>query len=140
MRERLMVVAEDSVGWALTRSLARLGYEVFGVVSPDVALNIATRRELDLVLVALELPGGSGLALCRRIVGMRCDLPVVIVCPEDTVQAAVNAVRAGAFDVLGTPADAKVLDAMVARALAHGQLQRTVKGLRDAGVAKWLGV
>ncbi len=61
-------------------------------------------------------------------------MPVVVVTGNASFDAAVAAIRAGAYDFVTKPVDGKLLALVVARAVQHGQLRQEVKRLRQAVV------
>ena len=69
----------------------------------------------QLVGRAAEMRTLDGLALCERIVGARPDLPVIVVTGHASVDAAIGALRAGAFDFIQKPVEPEIL-ALVIRA------------------------
>ena len=51
----------------------------------------------------------DGLELCSRIIGTRADVPVIVVTGNGSMETAVAAMRAGAYDFLTKPIDVKLL-------------------------------
>ncbi len=74
----------------------------------------------------------GGAELCERILAIRPEVPVVVVTGNASFDAAVAAIRAGAYDFVTKPVDSKLLALVVARAVQHGQLRQEVKRLRRA--------
>ena len=64
-----LIVAEPEadVRSFLERQLRIDGFDVVGTTAPAETLELAERARPDLVLVATELGGGSGLEVCRRL-------------------------------------------------------------------------
>jgi len=63
----LLAEPETDVRSFLERQLANDGFDVFGTKFPGETLDLAERARPDLVLVATDLGGGSGLEVCRRL-------------------------------------------------------------------------
>jgi two-component system response regulator HydG len=80
------------------------------------------------------MPDMSGIEVCERVLGIRPDLPVIVLTGQGNLEAAVAALRAGAFDFLTKPVDLKLLDIAVERAVAHSQLKQEIRRLRQAVV------
>src|SRR5450432_4091117 len=74
--------------------------------------------------------GSSGLDLCRHVRERYEDLPVIVMTAYGTLQAAVDAIRAGAYDFVTKPFELEHLALVVDRALGLHQLRREVKQLR----------
>jgi two-component system response regulator HydG len=72
----------------------------------------------------------SGIELCTRIIGTRPDVPVIVITAHGSMEAAISAMRAGAYDFLTKPVDNKLLGMSITRATQHHRLQTEVKQLR----------
>ncbi len=128
-----MVVDDDeSTCDLLELLLVGEGYDVKVQTSAAAALAHLEDLELDAVLTDLHMDGIDGTELCRRIEAQRPGLPVVVITGHVSVDAAVAAMRAGAYDFLTKPIDTKLLTPVVARAVRHHRLGREVSRLRRA--------
>ncbi|MBI3203678.1 MAG: sigma-54-dependent Fis family transcriptional regulator [Myxococcales bacterium] len=114
----IMVVDDDEdTRLALCDTLADLGHTAVGRHDGEAALREIDREDLDLVLTDLKMPGMSGIDLCRIVVGDRPDVPVVVMTAFGDVDAAVGALRAGAFDFITKPVGTRQLADAVDKAL-----------------------
>jgi two-component system NtrC family sensor kinase len=113
-RARILVVDDEpELGRALIDMLADESIDGLWVESAAEALTRLAFGEFDLVLTDLWMPKVSGLQLLRAIAQLDADLPVVLVTNEGEPDAAVEAVRARAFDLLWKPVDrSKLLEAV----------------------------
>ncbi len=116
---------------ALEATLQALGYEVEYTTVPRDALDRVGRENFAAILTDLGMSDMDGLELCSRIVGIRPDIPVIVVTGNASLDVAISAMRAGAYDFLIKPIDEKILTLNVARAVKHHALQVEVKQLRD---------
>src|SRR5689334_18231427 len=114
--------------------LRREGVEVEWRTSGHDVVELVAERDFDVILTDLGMASVGGAELCERILAIRPDVPVVVVTGNASFDAAVGAIRAGAYDFVTKPVDAKLLSLVVARASQHGQLRREVKRLRSAVV------
>ncbi len=83
-----------------------------------------------LVLTDLKMPGMSGMELLDRIRRKTPEVPVVMITAFGTIQSAVEAMRAGAYDYLTKPIDYEELGLVVKRVLEHYRLLAEVRTLR----------
>ena len=67
MARILVVEDDDDIREAYVTQLARDGYSVSAVATAEEALEVLDRREVDLLIVDLWLPGMDGAELCRTI-------------------------------------------------------------------------
>jgi two-component system response regulator HydG len=133
---RVLVIDDDrAMCEMLEEALAELGFATTTRTSPSAALQLLVAQDFDVVVTDLNMPGMSGLELCRRIVEMRRDLPIVILTAFGSMEAAVGAIRAGAWDFLTKPLDVEVLGLAVTRAAQHHALRDEVRRLRQAVAA-----
>lgn len=130
---RIVVVDDDeSMCDLLASALRRQGLEVLTFTHPQEALDAFTEVDVDAVITDVGMTEMSGFALCERIVGMRPGLPVIVLTGQGTMEAAVTAMRVGAYDFLTKPVDTKVLALSVGRAVQHHRLQDELTRLRSA--------
>jgi DNA-binding NtrC family response regulator len=135
MSGRVLVVDDDqSMCEMLELMLRRDALEVEWRTSGLDALELVAERDFDVILTDLGMASLSGAELCERILGIRPDVPVIVVTGNASFDAAVASIRAGAYDFITKPVDAKLLSLVVGRALQHRQLRQEVKRLRRAVV------
>jgi two-component system response regulator PilR (NtrC family) len=109
----LVVDDEDDIRELLDMTLSRMGLDA------DCAANVAEARRLlaektyELCLTDMRLPDGDGLELVRFI-GEQCrDLPVAVITAHGSMENAVSALKAGAFDYVPKPVSLEQLRALV---------------------------
>ena len=81
------------------------------------AFDQLKKRQIDLVITDVIMPGLSGVELLRKVIDSYPQTAVIIVSGVDRPQRALDAVRLGAFDYLIKPCDAEVLELTVNRTL-----------------------
>ncbi len=132
MKPRVMVIDDlDSARQMVKRALAR-SCEVYDFGSVAEALPAVDRAEFDCIVTDLRMPGIDGLEGLRRFKAKVPEIPVIIMTAFATVETAVDAMKAGAFDYLKKPFEPDELELMVMRAVEHGQLRRDNAKLRSA--------
>jgi diguanylate cyclase (GGDEF)-like protein len=114
------LVVEDSGGirHEVSQALREVGAEVLTAGTVHEAFALLIDNRLDLALVAVELPGESGLQVLQHLKaeGER-PLPVLMVTRQDTPEARTALLEAGADDVLSRPVHVGELVARCRRAL-----------------------
>jgi len=98
--------------------------------SPRDALDRVGNETFAAIFTDLGMLDMTGLELCSQIIGVRPDVPVIVVTGNGSMEVAIAAMRAGAYDFLTKPIDVKLLGLSVARAVQHHRLQAEVKKLR----------
>jgi two-component system, NtrC family, response regulator HydG len=133
---RVLVVDDDQAQCELLEaSLGRAGCDVTSTTSPHDALERLANEPFDVIITDLGMTEMDGLELCTRILGTTPDVPIIVVTGHGSMDSAIAAMRAGAYDFLTKPVDSKVLGLSVARATQHHRLNSEVKRLRDVVVA-----
>ena len=132
-KTRILVVDDDdNLRWVLQTQLEDAGYEVAAVQDGPAALASIQESRPALVLTDLKMPGMSGLELLEQIRAEEPDLPVIVITAFGTIQSAVEAVKAGAYDYLTKPIDYDDLALGIRRALEHTHLIQEVRALRQS--------
>jgi DNA-binding NtrC family response regulator len=133
VKTRVLLV-EDDVAMCdlLSAQLGRRGYQVTARHAAAEALALLKAEDVDLVVADHNMPGGSGISLCDELTANRPDLPVVLITAFGSMETAIAAIRAGAYDFLTKPFEIDQLVISLERAAAHRQLKEEVKRLRRA--------
>ncbi len=99
--------------------LVAVGYEVGLAPDGPTALASIADREPDLLILDLQMPGMSGLDVCRAIKGdpFTSQIPILMLTGRAAVEVRVEGFEAGADDYLPKPFDARELRARVASLL-----------------------
>jgi two-component system response regulator AtoC len=130
---RVLVVDDDrSMCELLQAGLVRRGFEVTWRTSAAEALAAMSEGDFDVIVTDLNMPGTNGLELCERVTANRPDVPVVVITAFGSLDTAVAAIRAGAYDFITKPFEMDVLRLTLDRAVQHHRLRDEVKRLRQA--------
>jgi two-component system response regulator HydG len=131
-KPNLMVVDDlDSARQMMKRVLAR-SYDVFDFGSVADALPALDRADFDAIVTDLRMPGIDGIEGLRRFKAKVPDIPVVLVTAFATVETAVEAMKAGAFDYLKKPFEPEELELVVGRAVEYARVRKENARLRTA--------
>jgi len=113
----------------------RAGLNVLGFGSANEFLTTYVPGSPGCLVTDLRMPGIDGLSLVRRLKEGSATLPVIVVTGSGDIQAAVQAMRLAAVDVLLKPFDADVLCARVHQSLEMDAAQRKSLTRRNAARA-----
>ena len=123
--QSLLVADDDRVaGELLAEVLGREGYRVRLADGGETCLRLAETEPFDLALVDLRMPDLDGLTVLKRLGTLQPDLPVVILTAFASIETAIEAVRAGAYDYLSKPFRMEEITVVVRRALEARRLAR----------------
>jgi two-component system response regulator HydG len=126
----ILIVDDDAAMCRmLESSLGASGYETTSRTSAEAALELLSARDFDTVITDVRMRGGNGLELCTRIAESRPDIPVIVITAFGSLETAIEAIRAGAYDFITKPFDLDTLRLTVQRAVRHRVLSRKVERL-----------
>jgi DNA-binding NtrC family response regulator len=118
----LIVDDEPMMADSLRQNLVEEGYDVDAAASGGEALELFERGAHHLVICDLQLPDMDGLKLMRHMKDTRPSTEVIVVTGYGSVQKAVEATKAGAFDFVEKPFDFEELQLRVEHALKQREL------------------
>ena len=129
---RILLVDDDESLRRVTQfQLEQAGYEVATAAGGAEALQALQRSPQDIVVTDLRMPGLSGLELLRKIRADYPEISVVIVTAFGTIETAVEAMKAGAYDYVTKPVNPAELVLIIERALERQRLLEEVRTLRS---------
>ncbi|HTY48688.1 MAG TPA: response regulator, partial [Steroidobacteraceae bacterium] len=130
VRARLLIVDDEGMHMrALCDTLDADGYATTGCESPAEALAAMQRDGFDLLLTDLIMPEMDGIALLRAARQKDPDVAAIVMTGHATIDTAVKAMQAGAYDYIVKPFRAAQLRPVVARAVEARQLRRANREL-----------
>jgi two-component system, NtrC family, response regulator HydG len=130
----LLVVDDDAdMRTMLEAALTSRGHGVELAATLHEALDVLHDRDVDTVITDLKLDGESGLTVCRKSAELRPDVPVIVITAFGSMDSAVAAIRAGAYDFINKPIDLEALTLTVRRAVEHHRLKRELQRLKEGG-------
>ncbi len=126
----LVVEDDDRVRRALRRALSAAGHKVVACADAAAALRELHRQSCDLIVLDIELPGVSGLALCRLLRAQAATrrLPIIIVSSHDREDYKVEAFAAGADDFVVKGQTSRELLTRVGAHLEAAERERALEG------------
>jgi two-component system NtrC family sensor kinase len=138
----LVVEADEHDRATLSRALEAGPYRVLSAADAPTALRLLHEAHCDLILLASEMPGVDGLALCRvlRAQAATKRLPIIVLAGRDEAELAVHAFAAGADDLVVKPATGRELLSRVSAHLEAARRERALAGSnRELGFLADLG-
>ena len=121
-RPQVLIVDDDAQVRKLLKAYLQEENDCRDVASAEEALSVLRSFQFDLVLSDIQMPGLSGLEMVPRILEHSPDTIVIMISGEQTIDYAIEAMRAGAFDYITKPFDLRQVGASVERALKHQRL------------------
>lgn len=115
----------------LADTLIPQGYEVTWLTDARQALESLRQHPYDAVLTDLRMPDMNGIEFCQQIKRDDLEIPVVVMTAFGSFEAAVSAIRAGAFDFVTKPLDMEILDIALRRAVHNSRLRQQVDQLKE---------
>ncbi|NJC87600.1 MAG: sigma-54-dependent Fis family transcriptional regulator [Desulfuromonas sp.] len=121
--ERILIVDdEEGLRRLLVRVLTKSGYEATAVAGGAEALRQVAGESFDLVITDIKMPEMDGLELLRELKAFDPSLPIIVMTAYGTVENAVQALRAGAYDYVAKPFEIDELKLTVDKALERERL------------------
>jgi two-component system response regulator PilR (NtrC family) len=122
MRQKRALVVDDEpdIRDLLSITLGRMEIEVDVAGDHATALRKLGSETYDLALTDMRLPDGDGLSIVEWIQAHRPGMPVAMITAHGNVEAAVRALKLGAFDFISKPLDLGALRKLIAATLRLG--------------------
>jgi len=129
---RLLIVEADAdVRQSLALLLGESGYVVETEADPARALSRATTEDFELILCGIQLPGMDGLSFLRRLRAEGGTALVIMLSEQGAEDAALAALREGAYDYVAQPFQPDEVVMAVRKAEERERLRREVEALRS---------
>ncbi|MBP4000595.1 sigma-54-dependent transcriptional regulator [Pseudomonas koreensis] len=117
-RQKILIVDDEpDIRELLEITLGRMKLDTFSARNLNEAQALLRRESFDLCLTDMRLPDGTGLELVQHIQQRYPQLPVAMITAYGSLETAINALKAGAFDFLTKPVDLTRLRELVGSAL-----------------------
>ena len=122
-RARVLIADDEREIRGVLRDLLSPVYECTAVSSAEEAIAELRQTDFDLVISDIMMRGMSGLEMIPHVRRLLPDAVVIMISGVQTVESAIEALRAGAFDYIMKPFDIQHVEAAVSRALEHHSLR-----------------
>ncbi len=137
MEEILVIDDEKKMHRILQLSLEGIGCRVLTADSGLEGVELARDHLPSLVITDMKMPGMSGMEVLEEIKKIDEQIPVIIMTAYGTVQTAVDAMKAGAFDYILKPFDISEMEVITQKALEYRKLSREIVQLRSELQSKY---
>jgi DNA-binding NtrC family response regulator len=117
---------------AVARRFTRHGLRVQQAANAESALGELERRRFDVALVDMVMPGINGIELLKRIRSATPECEVVLLTGQGTIELAVEAMKAGAYDFITKPFPLAELEVLIEKACERSQLGKENVQLKAA--------
>jgi DNA-binding NtrC family response regulator len=126
----LIVDDEPNAIKVLSAILSDAGYDVTESQNGERALKLISKRDIDVVITDLKMPGTDGMQLFEYVLENYPDIPIIFLTAYGTVESAVNAMTRGAFYYFIKPPDYLKLKSIIAKAVEQRSLKRELEILK----------
>lgn len=127
----LIIDDEKNIREGLGAALEMEGYSVELASDGKIGLELVSRGDIDLIITDLRMPGISGEEVLAKVTAESPGLPVIVLTGHGSIDSAVNAMRAGAYDFLTKPLNLDRLCLIVKRALQNRELSLRHRQLQE---------
>ncbi|MDD3517097.1 MAG: sigma-54 dependent transcriptional regulator [Chromatiales bacterium] len=124
IRNVLVVDDEPDIRELLEITLGRMKLNARTAACVAEARQLLAREDFDLCLTDMRLPDGNGIELVEHIQRERPQLPVAVITAFGSMDTAIQALKAGAFDFVSKPVDLNMLRDLISSALRVSAAKR----------------
>jgi len=130
-RTALVIDDDESIRRVIEFNLQEDGYRVITAGNGAEGLDAVRSNRLDVVVTDVRMPEMDGMEFLARLKAMSPDVPVVLLTAHGTIDAAVEAMKLGAFDFLTKPFQREQLKNVVTKAVDVAALRAENRHLRE---------
>ena len=131
LNAHILLVDDDEVMRELVATALRTHLYTVDIVGDGAsALAQVRAQDFDAVITDIYMPGMTGIDLCAELSTANPELPVILITGHGSMDTAIAAIRAGAYDFITKPVLIDALLIALKRAVSFHQLHREVRRLR----------
>lgn len=133
VHQRILILDdEEELRAIIAQRLVRRGYEIIEAGTAREGMALLQENLFEAILLDIRLPDGDGLQLLLEMKRRQPDLQVIMLTGHGTLESAIEAMKAGAFDYLTKPCNLSELEITLQKALEQRKLVVENTGLRQA--------
>ena len=126
----LLIDDDASLRRVMEFSLVEAGYAVTAVAGGEECLSLFGKGGYDAVITDITMPGMNGMEVLRQVHERGPDIPVIVITAYGTIESAVDAMKAGAYDYVTKPFNRDELRMTLEKALRMRRLEHENSELR----------
>jgi len=121
MKDKILLIDDDkSIHDILEEGLNQ--YQLYHSYSASESLKILSKERIDAILCDLILPDINGIKLIKKIKS-NYDIPIIMITGFASIESAIEAIKAGAYDYLKKPFSIKEVNNILSKVLEHERLR-----------------
>ncbi len=121
MKNKILLIDDDkSIHDILEAGLDQ--YQLYHSYNGSESLKILSKESIDIILCDLVLPDINGIKLIKKIKS-NYDIPIIMITGFASIESAIEAIKAGAYDYLKKPFSIKEVNNRLKKVLEHEQLK-----------------
>ncbi len=129
--KRIVIVDDDRIALSVMKqALEKENFEVICFDNGKDAIEELTKGDVDVLITDIRMPDLTGMDLLQKALEHNPELPVIMITGYGSIEGAVEAMKAGAFDYMTKPVDLDGLHIRIQRALDHIKMKREIRVLR----------
>ena len=133
MKQKALIIDDEAdIRELIAMSLDRIGLDTYTAANLVEARNLLDSYQFDVCLTDMKLPDGNGVEFVRYATRVQPNLPIAVITAHGNMDAAIEAMKNGAFDFVSKPVDLRLLRDLVAQAI---KAKRKTEPASNAGSA-----
>jgi DNA-binding NtrC family response regulator len=132
MKGHILIIEDDQdMCEMLDIGLSRRGFTTRSLLTGEAGLGAIPGDLPDVLLTDINLPDVNGIQVCCEVAAQWPEIPTVMMTAFGSLDTAIEAIRAGAYDFITKPLDMDLLALTLQRAVDHKNLKHQVKILSE---------
>ena len=127
----LIIDDEPDIRELIAMTLSRMGLDYHTAANLEEARQLLNNYKFDVCLTDMRLPDGNGVEFVRYIQSKEPNLPVAVITAHGNMEAAVDAMKNGAYDFVSKPVDIQQLRKLVVQAISLNNTDMKMKASND---------
>ena len=130
-KPKLLIVDDEERAWKVLKINFQDRYEVLVAKNGLEAVKVLDKTQVDVVLTDVKMPEMTGIELLKHIQTSYKSIPVVVMTAFGSVENAVEAMKAGAYDYILKPIKLEDTELVVKRAMEYSSTIQENRSLKD---------
>ncbi len=136
-KHKLLFVDDDETfSKVMKKELSRMGYSVVCVGSGEAAIEALKKRNFDVIILDIKMPGIGGLNTLKSIKKMDPEVEVIMLTGRATIESAVESMKMGAYDYITKPCRLNELDILLKKAYERRLLSKENVSLKRLATSR----